>query len=63
MLAQATTKPTPSPPCAIRLVVLEFSREEDGNKDLVNGSLDVDHTYEPKDGMRWIPQFEEPLQM
>ena len=63
MLAQAMTEPTPSPPCTIRLVVLEFSREEDGNENLVNGSLDMDHTYEPEDSMRWIPQFEEPLRM
>ena len=60
MLAQAMSKPTPSPPCMICLVVLEFSRQEDGSENVVNGSLDI---YEPEDGKRWIPQFEEPLQM
>lgn len=61
MGTKSTTIPTTSPPSPIRLVVFEFTRKEDRNKDLVNSTLNGDHANKTQDGMSDVPCFEEPL--
>ena len=39
--AEATAVPLASPPCAVRLVMLEFARQEHGDQELVNRTLDM----------------------
>lgn len=43
MRAKSAAVPLASPPRAVRLVVFELTRKEDGDEDLVNGTLDEDH--------------------
>lgn len=61
MCPEAAAIPSPSPPCSIGLIVLEFSREENRDKDFVDGPLDMDQTHQPKNGMRSVPCFQKPL--
>lgn len=41
--------------------MFEFSREEDGNEDLVESTLDVDDGDQAEDSMCDVPQFQIPL--
>lgn len=42
MVAEIAVPPFTGPPCAVSLVVLEFSGEEDGDETLVDSTLDED---------------------
>ena len=59
--AQTAVEPYTRPPRPIRLVVLEFTRQEYGNKDLEDTALDGDDGDEAEDGVGGVPAFEEPL--
>ena len=61
VVAQAAAVPLAGPPRAVRLVVLELTGQEDGDEDLVNSALDVDDGDETENGMRDVPQLQEPL--
>jgi hypothetical protein len=63
VVAETATIPATGPPRAIGLVVLEFTREEDRDKNLVDRTLDGDHRDESKDGVREVPELEEPLRL
>ena len=41
--AKATAVPLTSPPCAVRLIMLEFTRQENGDEDLVDGALNENY--------------------
>ena len=41
MRAKSTAIPTTRPPRAVRLVMLEFTRQEHGDQELVNRTLDM----------------------
>jgi len=59
--AKATSIPFTSPPCAIRLVVLELAGQEYGYEELLNGPLDGNDRNDSQNSMRYIPKLEEPL--
>ena len=59
--AQTTAVPLARPPRAVRLVVLELTRQEHGDEDLVNRTLDEDDRNKTEDGVRDVPELEEPL--
>ena len=61
MRAQPTAVPLARPPRAVRLVVLELTREEDRDEDLVDRALDEDDRDEAEDGVRNVPELQEPL--
>lgn len=61
MCTQPTAIPPTCPPRTIRLIVLEFTGQEDGYEDFVNSPLDENDRNKTKDGMRSIPRFQEPL--
>lgn len=61
VVAQPTSVPATSPPCSVRLVVLELTSEEDGDEEFVDGTLDKDGGDETEDCVRGVPGFEEPL--
>ena len=61
MRTESTTVPLARPPCAVGLVVLELTREEDGDEDFVHGTLNGDDCDQPKYGVRCVPELEEPL--
>ena len=60
--AKATAVPLTSPPRAVRLLVLELTREENRNQDLLDRSLNSDDGDDTEHCMRGIPKLEEPLQ-
>ena len=62
MDTKSTTIPTTSPPRTIGLIVFEFTRKEDRDKDFVNSTLNGDHANKTQDGMSDVPCFEEPLE-
>lgn len=62
MIAESSTIPTPRPPGAVSLIVLELSREEHGYENFVNCALDGDDCDEAKNGVRRVPEFQEPLE-
>lgn len=55
--AKAAAVPLSGPPRPVRLVVLEFTRQEDGDEDLVESALDEDDSDQTQDGMRNVPQL------
>lgn len=59
--SQATAVPSTRPPSPIRLVVLEFAGQEDGNEDFMDGALDGNDGDKAQDRVRYVPEFEEPL--
>jgi len=61
MVAKSTTRPATRPPSTICLVVLELARKENGDKDLVDGTLNGDNADDAQNCMRCIPSLEEPL--
>jgi len=58
---QTTTVPFAGPPSPVSLAMLEFTREEHLDKDLVQGMLDSDDSDETEHGMEGILQLQEPL--
>lgn len=54
---------THSPPSSVRLVVLELSREEDGDEDLEDGPLHGDDSNDTDDGASSAPSLEVPKQL
>ena len=60
--AEAAAVPLAGPPRAVRLLVLELAGEEDGDEDLLDGTLDGDDGDDSENGVRRIPKLEEPLQ-
>ena len=54
--------PSTCPPCAVGFVMLELARQEHGNQDLVDGTLNGDNRNETKNRVRRVPGFQEPLQ-
>lgn len=56
-------KATNSPPSSVRLVVLELSREEDGDEDLEDTPLNGHGRYDTQYGVRSIPKFQEPKEL
>jgi hypothetical protein len=60
--AETATIPFAGPPRPIGLIVLEFSRQQHRDHDFVNGALDSDDRTEAKDGVRCIPELDEPLE-
>ena len=61
MRPETTAVPLARPPRAVRLVVLELAREEDRDEDLVDRALDEDDRDEAEDGVRNVPELQEPL--
>lgn len=59
--AETAAVPLTSPPCAVRLVVLELTSEEDGDQELLNGALNGHDGDDTQDRMRDVPELEEPL--
>ena len=59
--AQAAAVPLARPPRPVRFIVLELTREEDGDEDLVDRALDEDDRDETEHGVCDVPQLEEPL--
>ena len=59
--AQAAAVPLARPPRPVRLIVLELTREEDGDEDLVDRALYEDDRDETEHGVCDVPQLEEPL--
>jgi len=53
--------PDSSPPSSVGLVVLELSREEKRDEELVEGSLDRHRGEDSEDGVGRVPSLEEPL--
>lgn len=63
MCAKSTTIPASGPPCSVGLVVLELTRKEDGDENLMNSTLNCDDGYQTQDSVRRIPQLKEPLSL
>lgn len=61
MCAEAAAVPLARPPRPVRLVVLEFAREEHRDKELVDGALNGHDGDESQHGVRRVPKLEEPL--
>ena len=59
--AEAAAVPLARPPRAVRLVVLELAREEDGDEDLVDRALDEDDDDQTEDRVCDVPELQEPL--
>lgn len=55
------TVPLSGPPSPVRLFVLQLARQEHGDKDLLNGTLNGNDGDDTKHRMRRIPKLEEPL--
>ena len=51
MRAEAAAVPLARPPRAVRLVMLEFTRQEHGNQELVNRTLDMNDRNETQNRM------------
>ena len=63
MSSKSSVEPNTSPPCSVRLVVFELSREEDGDEDLEDTSLDGHGGNDTQDGVRSFPKFKEPEEL
>lgn len=61
--AKASVEPNTGPPCSVRLVVLEFSGEEDGDGYLEDSPLDHHHRNETDDSVRCVPHFQVPKEL
>ena len=62
MGAQTATIPTTGPPSHVALVMLEFSRKEDRDENLVDGPLNGNHSDKSENCMGSVPSLEEPLE-
>ncbi len=61
MRTETDAPPFASPPCSVRLVVLELSGEEHRDDYFVNSSLNEDNCDQSKNCMGDVPKLEEPL--
>ena len=59
--AKTTAVPLTSPPCAVRLVVLELTREEYRDEELLDRALDGHDGDDTQNCVRDIPELKEPL--
>ena len=59
--AEAATVPLTGPPCAVRLVVLELTREEYRDEELLDRALDGHDGDDTQNCVRDIPKLKEPL--
>jgi hypothetical protein len=62
VVTETTSIPLTSPPCAVRLVMLELARDKDGDQDLLDRTLNGDDRDQTKDRMSRVPSLEEPLE-
>ena len=60
-VTKATAVPFTRPPCTVCFVVLEFTRKEDCNKDLLDSALNGNDSDDAKHCMGCIPKLKEPL--
>lgn len=60
-IAESASVPLACPPCAIRLIMLELTSEEDGDEDFLDRALDGDDRNNTKHSVRCIPKLKEPL--
>jgi len=60
MVTKTTASPFASPPSQVCLVVLEFSRKEHGDENLVDGALNGDDGNQSEDSVGGIPELKEP---
>ncbi|KAJ9109911.1 hypothetical protein QFC19_001891 [Naganishia cerealis] len=58
--SQTSVEPNTSPPSSVRLVVLELSRKEDGDKDLEDASLHSNDRNHAQHDMGGVPKLEPP---
>lgn len=63
MRSQAPAVPLARPPRAVRLIVLELPRQEHGDEDLEDRTLDEDDGDHAQYSMRCVPQLEEPQEL
>ena len=59
--AEPTPVPFAGPPSAVSLFVLQLTRKEDRNEDLLDGTLNGDDGDDTKYRMGGIPELQEPL--
>ena len=59
--AKTAAVPLAGPPRTVRLVVLELTRKEHRDEDLVDRALDENNRDETEHGVRDITKFQEPL--
>jgi hypothetical protein len=60
---EAAVEPDTSPPGAVGLVVLELSRQEDGDENLEDGTLDSNDGNHAEDSVRSVPHLEVPQEL
>ena len=60
--AEAAAVPLARPPRAVCLLVLKLAREEHGDENLLDGTLDGDDGNDTEHSVRRVPELEEPLQ-
>lgn len=58
--SQATVEPDTSPPSSVGFVMLEFTRQEDGNQKLEDESLNGDDGNHAQNDVRSVPHLEPP---
>ena len=63
MCTKPTTIPASGPPCSVGLVVLELTRKEDGDENLMDSTLNCDDGYQTQNSVRRIPGLKEPLSL
>lgn len=61
--AESAVVPHSGPPGPVDLVVLELSREEEGDEELVKEALDEARCDDTEDGVRDVPDLEEPEEL
>ena len=59
--AETTTIPLSRPPCLVGLLVLQLTREEDGDEDLLDSALNRNNGDDTEHSVRRVPELEEPL--
>ena len=59
--AESTTVPLARPPGAVSLLVLQLTREEHGDEDLLDRTLDGDDGDDAEHRVRSVPELKEPL--
>ena len=59
--AETTTVPLSRPPCQVCLIVFELTGKEDGDEDLLYGTLNGNDRDDAQHGVRSVPELQEPL--
>jgi len=57
MHTKVSSIPPSSPPSLVGLIMFEFTGQKNWDQDLVDGTLDENHSNETKNGMWCIPEF------